>query len=57
MKIKFLTNEKGQGVLEYLLLSSLIGIFCLVAVKQFGQVLKTRVNFMKSQVVEQLPIK
>lgn len=43
-------NENGQGVLEYLILSGLIGIFCLVAVKQFGMVIKERIDDMKQKV-------
>jgi len=35
-KSKILKNQKGQGVLEYIILTSLIGIFCLVAIKKIG---------------------
>ncbi|MBK23155.1 MAG: Flp family type IVb pilin [Halobacteriovorax sp.] len=49
-----LRNEKGQGVLEYVILASLIGIFCLAAVKQFGSVINTRINHMRKTVVEQI---
>lgn len=49
-------NSRGQGVLEYVILASLIGIFCLVAVKQFGAVINTRINHMKKSVVEQISI-
>lgn len=51
---QILKNEKGQGVLEYVILASLIGIFCLAAVKQFGSVINTRINHMKKTVVEQI---
>ena len=45
-------NEKkrGQGVMEYLIISSLIGIFCLLTVKQFGQVVRDRIAHMKEVV-------
>jgi Flp pilus assembly pilin Flp len=37
-------DNKGQSVMEYVLLTSLIGIFCLVAIKQFGETVKTRIQ-------------
>lgn len=56
-KLSILKNQNGQGVLEYVILASLIGIFCLAAVKQFGSVINTRINHMKKTVVEQISIK
>lgn len=53
---KILRNEQGQGVMEYVIISSLVGIFCLVAVKQFGDTLKTRVNSMKTHIVKNIKI-
>ncbi len=50
-------NQKGQGVMEYIILSTLVGIFCLVAMKQFGEVLKVRLNHMKSEIVRNLEIR
>ncbi len=50
-----LRNQNGQGVLEYVILASLIGIFCLAAVKQFGSVVNTRINHMRKTVVEHIP--
>ncbi len=50
-------NQRGQGVLEYIILTSLIGIFCLVSVKQFGKVIETRINNMKTQIVDHIPTK
>ncbi|MBT3586142.1 MAG: hypothetical protein HN509_14645 [Halobacteriovoraceae bacterium] len=49
-------SEKGQGVMEYIIISSLVGIFCLVAVKQFGNVVQKRVLNMKEQIVENIPV-
>jgi len=51
-----LMNQRGQGMMEYIILSSLIGIFCLVAMKQFGSVLKTRINHMKSQITKNITL-
>lgn len=50
-------GKKGQGVMEYLILTSLIGIFCLVAVKQFGDVIKTRIVKMKSHISRHINIR
>ena len=55
MKAK--SNQSGQGIMEYVVLTSLIGIFCLVAVKQFGQVLKARVENIKQEIVEHVDLK
>lgn len=48
--------NKGQSVMEYVLLTSLIGIFCLVAIKQFGETVKTRIQKMKSHIVKHVKI-
>lgn len=52
-----IANQQGQGVMEYVILSSLIGIFCLVAVKQFGEVVEKRIQNMRKHVVEHVQIK
>lgn len=54
---KLLKNNKGQGVMEYVIISSLVGIFCLVAVKEFGEVIKTRVNGMRQEIVKNIDTK
>lgn len=54
---RFLKNEKGQGIMEYVIISSLVGICCLVAVKQFGDVVKKRIENMKSQIASELTLK
>lgn len=57
MKLKLMKkNEKGQSVLEYIILTSLIGIFCLVGVKTFGQRLKDRIDNMNEKVVKHMKI-
>jgi len=43
-------NEKGQGVMEYIIISSLIGILCLGLFKGFGDTLKKKVKYMKTQI-------
>lgn len=58
MKKAFIkVRNKGQGVMEYLILTSLVGIFCLVAVKQFGEVIKTRIVKMKSHISKNITIR
>jgi len=54
---KFTLNQKGQGLMEYVIISSLIGITCLVAVKQFGSVIQNRIENMKSYVSSELELK
>ncbi len=53
----FLKNQKGQGVMEYIIISSLVGIVCITAVKGFGEVVKNRVEAMKSSIVDNIKIK
>ena len=50
-------NQKGQGMLEYIILTGLIGIFCLTAFKTMGKSLKTRVNNINSKITKELIIK
>ena len=47
--------EKGQGVLEYVIIASLVGIFCLGAVTAFRDKLEDRINLMKEKIVEYIP--
>jgi len=47
---KFLTNQDGQGVMEYILLSSLIGIFCLLALRNYGNGLRKQINYFKKEI-------
>jgi len=51
-----LKSERGQALMEYVIVSGLVGIMCLVAVKQFGGVIKQRVNDMKAQIVENIEL-
>ena len=54
---KLFKNEKGQGVMEYVIISSLVGICCLVAVRQFGEVVQKRIDNMKAQISDQIALK
>jgi len=53
---QLLKNQQGQALMEYVIVSGLVGIMCLVAVKQFGTVIKQRVGDMKEQIVENIDI-
>lgn len=54
---KLIKNEKGQGIMEYVIISSLVGICCLVAVRQFGEVVQKRIENMKGQISEEIKLK
>ena len=54
---KFTKNQKGQGVMEYIILTGLIGIFCLAAVKKFGKSLDTRLNQIDKKIKKEIEIK
>lgn len=43
-------NEKGQGLMEYIIISALVGIFCLLAMGNYGKALKNQINYMKKQI-------
>ena len=54
LKQHFYKNQKGQGVMEYVIISSLVGIVCITAVKGFGDVIKQRVDDMKAAIVKNI---
>lgn len=49
-------NQKGQALMEYVIVSGLVGIMCLIAVKQFGEAINTRIKNMKGQITEHIQI-
>jgi len=51
---EMIKNENGQSILEYVVLTGLIGFLCLSVVKQFGQVLETRIRNMKESIVREI---
>lgn len=55
--LNFGKNQKGQGVMEYLILTGLIGIFCLATVKKFGKSLDIRLNQIDKKIKRELIIK
>lgn len=55
-KKRLLADQKGQGVMEYVIISSLVGIVCITAVKKFGDVIKNRIENMQHTIVNDLEI-
>lgn len=55
--MKLIRNQKGQGIMEYVIISSLVGICCLVAVREFGDVIQKRIASMQKQVVTEIKLK
>lgn len=49
-----LKNQSGQGVMEYVIVSSLIGIVCITVVKGFGSKIKTRIQHMENAIQENI---
>lgn len=52
-----LKNQKGQGLTEYMLLVALIAIATLAVTKQFGSVVKERIDDAKQKIVDQVSIR
>ena len=48
-------NKNGQSMIEYLILTSLIAIICIVAVKNLGGVMQRRINMIKEEIVRLIP--
>ena len=57
MKRKLFQNQKGQGVMEYVILTGLVGIFCLAAVKKFGTTLDNRLGQIQKKIQNEIVIK
>jgi len=53
--MKILRNKAGQGLMEYLIITSLVGIMSLYAMKQFGEVIKKRIQKAKTEIVKIIP--
>lgn len=52
-----LKNQKGQAVMEYIILTALVGIFCLAAVKKIGKSMNTRLNQIDKKITKEIQIK
>ena len=47
-------NHKGQGLMEYVIISCLIGVFCVVAVRKYGRTLKNYTQRMNTSINNEL---
>lgn len=56
-KSNLLKNEKGQGVMEYIMITALVGIFCLAAVKKIGKSMNTRLDQINKKITKEIVIK
>ena len=57
MKNKIITkNQNGQAVMEYIMITALIGIFCLAAVKKMGKSLDTRLDQINKKITNEIKI-
>lgn len=54
---KVLKNQNGQAVMEYIFLTGLIGIFCLIAVKKIGKSMNTRLEQINKKITKEVVIK
>lgn len=53
---KIIKNQKGQSIFEYVVLTSLIGVFCLVGIKTFGKKVETRIKNINQHVQQHMKI-
>lgn len=56
IKKKIIKNQKGQAVMEYIILTALVGIFCLAAVKKIGKSMNTRLNQIDKKITKEIRI-
>lgn len=54
--MKYLKNEIGQGLTEYMILVMLVAIVCIGVTKQLGDKVKNRIDYAKSKIVEDINI-
>lgn len=55
-KLSVIKNQKGQAVMEYIMITALIGIFCLAAVKKMGKSLDTRLDQINKKITNEIKI-
>jgi Flp pilus assembly pilin Flp len=55
-KSSVIKNQKGQAVMEYIMITALIGIFCLAAVKKMGKSLDTRLDQINKKITNEIKI-
>ena len=50
MMKKFFKNQKGQGIMGYVIISSLVGICCLAAMSRFGKTVQGKIDDLKENI-------
>ena len=55
-KESLIKNNKGQGVMEYMIITSLVGILCLSAMKDFGETVQSKVKQVRKKISKQIKI-
>jgi Flp pilus assembly pilin Flp len=53
---KLIKNKNGQGVMEYMIITSLVGILCISAMKGFGDSVKNRIKDAKETINKNIKI-
>lgn len=54
--LKRLKNQKGQGMMEYMIITAVVGILCLGAMKQFGDSINKNITEMKKKINQEIKI-
>jgi len=54
--IKKMKNQKGQGMMEYMIITAVVGILCLGAMNQFGTSIKKNITEMKAKINNEIKI-
>ena len=49
-----MNNQKGQGLMEYVIISCLVGVFCIIAVRRYGRTLKNYTQRMNTSIQREL---
>lgn len=52
-----LSSEAGQGLMEYMILTGLIGILCLLTVRNFGDTIKSKMEQATSKINKSISIR
>jgi hypothetical protein len=48
-------HQRGQSILEYIILTTFIGLFCLAAIKKLGGVIDKRIDRIQADIVSSMP--
>lgn len=47
---RLIKNNKGQGVMEYMIITSLIGIACLGVISDFGKFVEKKIKKSRTEI-------